>query len=123
MVDDDTIIRKMLRTLCRRCQVPIDCTMVAKGVQALIDIPVIMPDLLIADLNMPRVDGFLLIRTLYQSPKLRHMTTVVLSSLTSKEIENQGGLPDGVICIAKPVQAQWVPGFFAALMAGRLNKC
>ena len=123
VVEDHTISREMLRTLCRQCEVPIDCTVVATGVEALIDIAIIMPDLLIADLNMPGVNGFLLLRTLCPSPQFSHMTTLVLSSLTTKEIEDRGGLPDGDICIAKPVQAQWVTGFFAALMAGRLNKC
>ncbi len=121
VVEDDRVTREMLRTICGQCEVPIDCAVVATGVEALIDISILMPDVLIADLNMPGVDGFLLLRTLHQSPQFSHMTTLVLSSLVPEEIEARGGLPEGVICVTKPVHAQWLTGFFAALMAGRLS--
>jgi len=122
LVEDDPVTREMLRTICNNCEVPIDCTAMSSGLEALIDIASIMPDVLIADLNMPGVDGFQLLKTLRHNPLFSRMTTLVISALTPDEIEQRGPLPEGVIFISKPVNPQWLTGFFAALMAGRQSE-
>ena len=122
LVEDDPVTREMLRTICNNCEVPIDCTAMSSGLEALIDISSIMPDVLIADLNMPGVDGFQLLKTLRHNPMFSRMTTLVISALTADEIEQRGPLPEGVIFISKPVNPQWLTGFFAALMAGRQSE-
>jgi DNA-binding response OmpR family regulator len=68
---------------------------------------------------MPGVDGFELLRTLRQNPNFNRMTTLVLSALTSEEIESRGGLPEGSIFMAKPINMDWFNGFFTAFLAGR----
>jgi CheY-like chemotaxis protein len=79
----------------------------------------IQPDVLIADLNMPGVDGFELLKTLKQSAQFQRMTCLVISALSPDEIAAKGGLPEGTIFMAKPVNMQWFNGFFTALIAGR----
>jgi hypothetical protein len=39
--------------------------------------------------------------------------------LSQEEIAARGGLPEGTIFMAKPVNLQWFNGFFTALIAGR----
>ena len=119
LVEDDEVTREMMRDFCARCYMPIDCTAMASGLEALIDISSIMPDILVADLSMPGVDGFELLRALRQNPTFSRMTYLVVSALTSQEIESRGGLPEGTIFVAKPVNLQWLNGFFTALMAAR----
>jgi CheY-like chemotaxis protein len=119
LVEDDEVARDMMRDFCARCDMPIDCTAMASGLEALIDISSIMPDILVADLNMPGVDGFELLRTLRQNPSFNRMTYLVVSALTAQEIESRGGLPEGTIFVPKPVNLQWLNGFFTALMASR----
>ena len=91
----------------------------SSGLEALIDISSIMPDVLIADLNMPGVDGFELLRTLRQNFLFKRMTYLVISALTADEVESRGSLPEGTIFVAKPVNLQWLNGFFTALMSSR----
>jgi excisionase family DNA binding protein len=119
LVEDDEVTREMMRDFCTRCDMPVDCTAMGSGLEALIDISSILPDVLIADLNMPGVDGFELLRTLRQNPVFSRMTCLVISALTDEEVESRGSLPEGTIFVAKPVNLQWLNGFFTALMAGR----
>jgi CheY-like chemotaxis protein len=112
----------MIREFCSRCEMPVDCTAMSSGLEALIDIASIRPDVLIADLNMPGVDGFELLRTLRGNPMFLKMTTLVISALSQAEIDARGGLPESTIYMAKPINMQWFKGFFAALMASRQSE-
>jgi hypothetical protein len=47
------------------------------------------------------------------------MTSLVISALSPEEIAAKGGLPEGTIFMAKPINMQWFNGFFTALIAGR----
>jgi CheY-like chemotaxis protein len=91
----------------------------SSGLEALIDMASIQPDVLIADLNMPGVDGFELLRTIRHNPQFNRMTCLVVSALSQEDIAAQGGLPEGTIFMAKPINMQWFNGFFTALIAGR----
>jgi excisionase family DNA binding protein len=122
LVEDDAVTREMLRGYCNRSSMPVDCTAMSSGLEALIDISSIKPDVLITDLDMPGVDGFELLRTLRQNPNFNRMTTLVLSALTSEEIESRGGLPEGSIFMPKPINMDWFNGFFTAFLAGRYTE-
>lgn len=119
LVEDDAVTREMLRDYCNRSSMPVDCTAMSSGLEALIDIASIKPDVLITDLDMPGVDGFELLRTLQQNPNFSRMTRLVLSALTPEEIKARGGLPENVVFMSKPINMDWFNGFFTAFMAGR----
>ena len=73
------------------------------GLEALVRVGQHCPDVLIADLCMPHVDGFALLRTLKRLPHCQHLQTIVVSALDEATISDGGGLPDGMIYLPKPL--------------------
>lgn len=118
-VDDDPLAREMLKDFAARSDLPLDCTIMASGLEALIDIASLHPDVLLVDLNMPGVDGFELLRTLRNNHQFSQMSCLAVSALTQQEIDTRGGLPEGVIFMPKPLSMHWLNGFLAAVMATR----
>jgi excisionase family DNA binding protein len=49
LVEDDPVTRDMIRDFCNRCDMPVDSTAMSSGLEALIDMASIQPDVLIAD--------------------------------------------------------------------------
>lgn len=77
--------------------------LVANGFQALLEIGRQPPDLLIADLQMPDIDGFKMLRTLNECEDLRGMAIVVVTGLNAETVRDRGGLPPGVRLLPKPI--------------------
>jgi excisionase family DNA binding protein len=119
LVEDDSVTREMVRGYCDNSDLPIDCTAMSSGMEALIDISSINPDLLITDLDMPGIDGFELLRTIRQSTKFNQMIILALSALSATDIEKKGGLPEGSIYMAKPLKADWFQGFFTGIIVNK----
>jgi excisionase family DNA binding protein len=71
--------------------------------EALLKIGSAPPDLLIADLQMPGIDGFKMLRAIHSTPAMKAPTTVVVSGLDAVEIERLGGVPPGIEVLSKPI--------------------
>lgn len=116
-VDDDPVMLEMLRQFALHCPFPVDLSTMSSGLEALIDIASIQPNVLIIDLNMPDVNGFEVLRRLRGNVQFDNMSCLAVSALTSEDIEARGGLPEGVVFMPKPLKAQWLNGFMVAILA------
>jgi DNA-binding response OmpR family regulator len=102
-VDDDPFIRKMLDTVLRKSQ--FEVVLAVDGEEALEKVYRQMPDLIISDVLMPKLDGFALVKKL-KSHLQTSMIPIIL--LTSKdEVESEvAGLEAGADdYIPKPIIA------------------
>ena len=122
LVDDDNVTREMFRRICDKATMPIDCTAMSSGMEALIDIATIQPHILITDLDMPGIDGFELLHILNKNPQFESMAILAYSGLTWEEVQARGGIPTRAIYLSKPTKADWFNGFFAGVMVGAENK-
>lgn len=119
VVEDDDATRLMLQANFDQWGLPLDAVMYASAMEALLDMPSLQPEVLITDLRMPKVDGFEFLRTLTEHSLFANLAVVVVSGMSLDEVKAKGGLPDGVQFLQKPMDLDWLRGFFDALMSVR----
>lgn len=115
IVDDDEVTLEIIRSSMERWALPIDCTVIDSAIDAMLDIGKIKPDLLISDLNIPVVDGFEFLRRLRNNPEYAGMALLVITGMSSEQIEARGGVPEKTPVISKPLDMVWLQGFLAAM--------
>lgn len=84
VVDDDALIRQMLRDGLEAQGLTV--TTASDGQEALAHIDTHLPDLLLLDLNMPRMDGFALLDVLRSEPGTWGLQVIVLTGRSSQEV-------------------------------------
>jgi excisionase family DNA binding protein len=119
VVEDDAVIRVLLQQQFDQWGLPLDVVMYASAMEALVDMPNLQPQVLLTDLRMPGVDGFQLLKTLKEHALFNSLAVVVMTSMSDEEILENGGLPEGVKVLRKPLDVEWLKGFFDALMSVR----
>jgi len=119
VVEDDENTRIMLQANFEKWGLPIDAVMYSSAMEALLDMPSLQPQVLLTDLRMPNVDGFQFLKTLSEHALFSSMAIVAITGMSAKEVQAKGGLPDGVQLLQKPIDLDWLHGFFDALMSVR----
>ena len=87
-------------------KLPIDVIIKPDAFDGLIEIGRHTPDLLIADIYMPGMDGLQMIRSLYKSEQLASDRIIVISGLSPQEITERGGVPTDIQFFNKPVNVE-----------------
>lgn len=121
VVDDDKVTLELIGAMVEKWGLPMDCSLMSSALEALIDFTSLRPDVLITDLRMQGVDGFELLRTLRANPNSASTVFVAMTSMTEEEVQERGGLPSNTILSLKPLNMNWLNGFFSALVAVRAS--
>lgn len=116
VVDDEP----MTRTLLQLMLAPADCEVIEAedGLDALEKIEQRLPDLIILDVMMPRMDGIALCRHLRQEVRTAVVPIIMLSAKTSAEAVQEGLLAGADKYLTKPVSRQELVRSVEELMAG-----
>lgn len=115
VVEDDENTRVMLQASFDNWELPLDVTMYAGALEALLDLSTLQPQVLLTDLVMPNVDGFELLKTLNAHNNFQKLTVVAITGISHHDLVEKGGVPKGVQIIQKPIDMTWLHGFFVAL--------
>ncbi|MFA9452643.1 MAG: PleD family two-component system response regulator [Candidatus Aminicenantaceae bacterium] len=100
VVDDDKIMLKMLeRSLSGN---GFSLAQAANGKDAVFLAKTWRPDLIVLDIMMPEMDGCEAAEKLKHNPDTKDIPIIFLTSLLSKEEENESPGCSGQICLAKP---------------------
>lgn len=119
VVEDDVNSSAMYQAHFDSWDLPIDAVMQVSAIEALLDIPVVKPQVLMADLRMPGIDGVEMLRQLSAHPQFTKMSVIVITGLSDDEIAAYGELPAGTHVLRKPVDMGWLKGYFQAMLSLR----
>lgn len=122
VVEDDRLLQNVYRETFTAWEAPLEVQIIGHGLDALVEVGREPPDLLIADLRIPGIDGFEMIRRLRANALSSAIPIVVVSGLSSKEIAAAGGLPADVTVYRKPIPFNELHGYVQALIAQRLRQ-
>ena len=103
VVEDDAELLKLWAMTLEIFAKAIRIRTASNGYQGLLAIGMHRPDVLVTDLMMPGLDGFQMVRALKATQSLADLEIIVVSAMSANEIERHGGLPDGVVVLAKPL--------------------
>ena len=119
VVEDDSDLLRLYQARITAWPMAPQVTLCSNGFAALLTLGRTCPDLLITDLRMPGIDGFVMLRALENAPEAAHTRIVVVSGLGPTEIAAQGGLPGGIELLGKPVPFERLLQIGSALASSR----
>ena len=117
VVEDHEQTRLMYQAYFDQWNLRLDVVMYSSAVEALLDMQTRQPHVLLVDLNMPDMDGFKFIQTLREHKYFSSLPIVVLTGLSREEVSQRGGVPDDVPVFQKPIDMDWLHGFFDAFIS------
>ena len=103
IVDDEPAMRRLYRMQLARWPMAPEVATANNGIEGLVILGALRPHLLIADLNMPGMDGYQMLLTLRAMPQLDATEIVVVTGVGADQIADRGGLPEGIMVLPKPV--------------------
>lgn len=103
IVEDEPVQREMYRLKFAEWKLPVNLHLAQDGFDGLVMFGKYAPELVIADLSMPGMDGFEMIRRLTQNTEIGAPAIIVVTALAAPEIEAHGGLPAGIPVYSKPI--------------------
>lgn len=102
IAEDNEVYRDLLEFYFKNLDISVDMTFVADGFECLISLGKQVPDIIMTDLNMPKISGFDMIRHLASNDVYDKVEIIALTGLTQADIDEKGGLPPRVKVFFKP---------------------
>ncbi|MEQ1707883.1 MAG: response regulator [Terricaulis sp.] len=102
-IDDSRMMREMLLMVLK--EAGFNVVQAEDGVEGLEALAHTMPDVIITDINMPRMDGYGVIEGVRQDPRHRATPILVLSTESSAEKKQRAREAGATGWIVKPFQA------------------
>lgn len=102
IAEDNEVYRDLLEFYFNNLDVPVNLTFVSDGFECLISLGKQVPDIIITDLNMPKISGFELIRHIASCEAYNDLQIIALTGLTEADVNEKGGLPERVRVFFKP---------------------
>lgn len=123
VAEDDPVLRSLYEINLGEWPMAPKVTLVSDGYEALLRIGRERPDLLIADLQMPQMDGFFMLEAIRKVEELAGMAIVVVTGLGAQEIAARGGIPADIPILFKPVSFDALEAIAERTQRGHSRLC
>jgi len=107
IVEDDQDLCRLMTLFLGDLERPIDVRSAKNGFEGLVLIGQFRPHVVIADLNMPGMDGFRMIQALLGT-EFAPQKIMVSTALSPADIEARGGLPESIDVLQKPYSLELI---------------
>ena len=89
IVDDSAVIRAILDKMLKDDDNIVVCGYAGDGVQAVKNISLCKPDIILLDIEMPRMDGFEVLRSVRRDENLKDLPVIMITSRTGEKHKQQ----------------------------------
>jgi len=103
IIEDDANLLKLYRAQMSRWPFDVTIYTAPNGYEGMVMVGEVEPRLLICDLRLPGVNGFVIVRSLCAMERYADMKIVVVSGMPTGEIQAHGGVPERVELMGKPI--------------------
>lgn len=121
IVEDDENTINMIDAYFDRWKLPLELIVYPSAMNALLDWHLLNPLVLLTDLKMPNINGFDFIKTIRKKIDSQNIPIIVITGLSDEEIVNNGGLPEDIMILKKPLDMEWLKGFLQGLVIFNLK--
>jgi excisionase family DNA binding protein len=118
VVEDDVNLLRLYETRIASWPMAPQVTVAHNAFAALLIMGRTCSDLLITDLRMPGIDGFVMLNALQNAPESSSARIVVVTGMDRSEVEARGGLPPDIEILAKPVPFDRLQQIAAEVVSG-----
>jgi len=102
IVEDDKALSRLYEATISGWGIPVRIEIARDGFDALIRLGRHKPDIIIADISMPGMDGIAMLQKIRADRDSNDVEIIVVTGLDSEQIQRRGGVPDGVAVFLKP---------------------
>lgn len=117
ILEDDLVQQTLYRNRVAEWNLPLEITFCSNGYDALIEVALRQPDILLLDIVMDGIDGYEVLKAITSRPNFRLSHIALLTNLSEAEIQRLGGLPSGVLYMNKPINFDELRGYLRGCCA------
>lgn len=111
LVDDDEKLLKALQRSLKPYGDKLEVYTANNGVDALVQVGSLRPDVLVLDVSMPGMDGLEVCGTLKENPATAGIQVIIVSGTLNKDLESQAKDLGAAVVLKKPVTASTLAEF------------
>lgn len=102
IVEDDKALSRLYEVTISGWGIPVRVELAQDGFDALIRLGRHKPDIIIADISMPGMDGITMLQKIRADAKCNDVEIIVVTGLDGEQLQRRGGVPEGVSVFLKP---------------------
>jgi excisionase family DNA binding protein len=102
VVEDNLALCKLYEATIRSWRLPTELKIVHDGFAALVAIGASQPNIIITDIDMPGMDGIMMLRKLREEHACDKSEIIVVTGLDAVRLAEMGGVPEGISVFLKP---------------------